>query len=46
LNSEIINWLVSYTYSPTALPCAGFFDDDEDTQQNTDFDPDMLTGKG
>jgi hypothetical protein len=35
-----------YTYSHTALPCAEFFEADEDTEHDTDFDPDMLTGDG
>jgi hypothetical protein len=30
-------------YSHTALPCAEYFDDDEDTKQDSDFDLDMLT---
>jgi hypothetical protein len=29
-------------YSHTALPSAQLFEDDEDTEHNTDFDPDML----
>jgi hypothetical protein len=33
-------------YSQTAYPCAEFFDDDEDTQIDSDFDPDMLTHEG
>jgi len=33
-------------YSHKDLPCTGFFDDDEDTQHDTDFDPDMLTDEG
>jgi hypothetical protein len=33
-------------YSPTALPCAEFFEDDEDPKHDTDFDPDMLTDDG
>jgi hypothetical protein len=41
--SQIIDLLAGYTYSHTALPCAEFFDDDEDTQHDTNFDPDMLT---
>ena len=35
-----------YMYSHTALPCAEFFDDDEDTQHDTNSDPDMLTDEG
>jgi hypothetical protein len=35
-----------YTYSDTALPGAEFFEDDEDTKHNTDFDPDLLTDDG
>jgi hypothetical protein len=30
----------------TALPSAESFNDDEDTQHDTDFDPDMLTDEG
>jgi len=44
--SEIVNLPSGYTYSHTALPSAEFFDDDEDTQHDTDFDPDMLTDEG
>jgi len=44
--SEIVNSPAGYTYFHTALPCADFFDDNEDTQHNTDFDPDMLTDGG
>jgi hypothetical protein len=44
--SEIINLLAGYTYSRTALPSAEFFKDDEDTEHDTDFDPDMLTDDG
>jgi len=35
-----------YTYSHKALPWAEDFEDDEDTEHNTDFDPDMLTDEG
>jgi len=44
--SEIVNLPAGYTYSHTGLPCAESFDDDEDTQHDTDFDPDMLTDEG
>jgi len=44
--AEIINLPAGYTYSHTALPCAEYFDDDEDTEHDTDFDPDMLTDEG
>jgi len=44
--SEIVNLPAGYTYSHTALSCAKFFEDDEDTEHNTDFDPDMLTDDG
>jgi len=44
--SEIVTLLAGYTYSHTALPCAESFDDDEDTEHDTDFDPDMLTDDG
>ena len=46
LPSEIVNLPAGYTYSHAALPCAEFFEDDEDTEHNTDFDPDMLTDDG
>jgi hypothetical protein len=32
--------------SHIAHPCADFFKDDEDTEHDTDFDPDMLTDEG
>jgi hypothetical protein len=41
--SAIINFPAVYTYSHTALPSVEFFGDDEDTEHDTDFDPDMLT---
>jgi hypothetical protein len=44
--SEIVNLPVRYPYSHTALPCAESLDDDEDTQHDTDSDPDMLTEEG
>jgi hypothetical protein len=44
--SDIINLPARYTYSDTALPWAEFFEDDEDTELATDFDPDMLTDHG
>jgi len=44
--SEIVNLSAGYTYSHTPLPCAEFFEDDEDTEHETDFDPDMLTDDG
>jgi hypothetical protein len=44
--AEIVNMLAGYTYSHTALPFAEFFEDDEDTEHDTDFDPDMLTDEG
>ena len=44
--SQIVNLPAGYTYSHhTALPCAGFFDDEE-TEHDTYFDPDMLTDDG
>jgi len=46
LPSEIVNLPAGYTYSHTALPCVEFFEDDEDTEHDTDFDPDMLTDDG
>jgi len=44
--SQMINLPAGYTYSHTALPCAGFCYHDEDTQHDTDFDSDILTDKG
>jgi hypothetical protein len=44
--SEIVNLLAGYSYSHTALPCAEFFEDGEDTEHDTDFDPDMLSDDG
>jgi len=41
----MVNLAARYTYSHTALPCAGCFDDEE-TEHDTDFDPDMLTNEG
>jgi hypothetical protein len=33
-------------YSHTALHCAEFFEDDEDTEHDNDFDPGMVTDEG
>ena len=44
--SEIVILPAGYKYSHTALPLAEFFEDDEDTEYDTDFDPDMLTDDG
>jgi hypothetical protein len=44
--SLIINLPAGYTYSHRAVLGAEFFDDDEDTQHDIDFDPDMLTDEG
>jgi len=44
--TEIVNLPAEYSYSHTALSCAEFFEDDEDTEHNTHFDPDMLTDEG
>ena len=44
--SQIINLPARYTYSHTALPFAEYFDNDEDTQYDTNFDPAMLTDEG
>jgi hypothetical protein len=44
--AEIIILPAGYTFSHTALPCAEYFQDDEDTEHDTDFDPDMLTDEG
>jgi len=44
--AEMINLPAGYMYSHTALLCAEYFEDDEDTEHDTDFDPDMLTDEG
>jgi len=44
--AEIVNLWARYTYSQTAHPCAEFFEDDQDTKHDTEFDPDMLTDDG
>ena len=44
--AEMINLPAGYMYSHTALPRAEYFEDDEDTEHNTDVDPDMLTDEG
>jgi hypothetical protein len=45
-SSQIVNLQAGITKSHTAFPCAEFFDDDADTQHDTDFDPHMLTDAG
>jgi hypothetical protein len=35
-----------YTYSHTARPGAEYLEDDSDTQQISDFNPEMLTDEG
>jgi hypothetical protein len=45
-SSDIVNLPAGYTYSHTALLCAEFSEDNEDTKHDTDFDPDMLTDDG
>ena len=42
----MVNLPPGYTSSHTALPCAEFFEHDEDTEHDTDFDPDVLTDDG
>jgi len=44
--SEILNLPAGYTYSHPALPIAEFFDDDDDTEHDTDLYADMLTDDG
>jgi hypothetical protein len=44
--AEIINFPARYTYSHTALPCAEYFEDDEDTEHDTNFDSNILTDEG
>jgi len=43
---QIVNLPVGYMYSHKAHASAECFNDDEDTQHNIDFDPDMLTDEG
>jgi len=43
---EIVNLPARYPYSYTAPPSAEFFEDDEDIEHDTNFDPDMLTDEG
>jgi len=43
--SQIVNLPAGYTYLYTALP-SGEFLDDEETEHDTYFDPDMLTAEG
>jgi len=44
--SDIVNLPAGYTYSHTAIPFAEFFEDDEDTEHDTNFDSDILTDDG
>ena len=44
--SGIVNLPAGYMYSHTALPCEECVNDDDDTQHDTDFDPDMQTDEG
>jgi len=44
--AEITNLPAGHTYSYTALAWAEYFEDDEDTEHDTNFDPDMLTDEG
>jgi hypothetical protein len=44
--SQIVSLPARYTYSHTLLPCLAFSKGDEDTQNNTHFDPDMLIDQG
>jgi hypothetical protein len=44
--SDIVNLPAGYTSSYTALPFAELFEDDEDTEHDTDFAQDMLTDDG
>jgi hypothetical protein len=41
--SEVVSWPARYVYLHTAFPGAEFFQDDEDTEHDTDFDPDMMS---
>ena len=44
--SDIVNLPAGYKYSHTALHCAECFQEDEDTEHDTDFDSDMLSDDG
>jgi len=44
--ATIVNLRAVYTYLHVALPCAQFVEDAEDSEHDTDFDPDMLTAEG
>jgi hypothetical protein len=44
--SEIVNLPAGYPYSETVLASAKTFEDDGNTELDTDFDPDMLTDDG
>jgi len=46
---QIVNLPAGYAYSHTSPPCAEFVTLDasaQDSQHDTDFDPDMLTDEG
>ena len=43
--SQIVNLPAGYMYSNITLPWTEFFNDEE-TEHDTDFDPDMLTDEG
>ena len=44
--ASIINLPAGYTYSHTAVRSAEYFEDDQVTEHDTDFDTDMLTDEG
>jgi hypothetical protein len=44
--AEICNLPSGYTYLHTALPCAEYFEDDENTEHHTNFDPDKVNDEG
>jgi len=44
--AEIINFPTEYGYSHTALPWAEYFQDDKETEHDTNFEADMLTEEG
>jgi len=47
--AQIVTLPAGYAYSHTSLPCAEFFTlnaSAQDSQHDTDFDPDILTDKG
>ena len=44
--AETITLPARYTFSLTDLPFAEYFEDDKDTEYDTEFDPDLLSDEG